>query len=154
MRFFLEGKTRQTECIMGVSKTKNRDSSDRNWLRSCPHVSSYLRKQIFFCFPVSLSFRHRKRTFSKMVPRMDIFVIWTNFVARRTKTEVFEYFDGVKFYQSEKGWSLTTYLSPSHRPPRAFDIFFPLLSLPTTYTTKEASAEERVNQWQTEATTT
>ena len=154
MRFFWRGRQGKQSVLWGFRKQRIGTRATESWLWSCSHVSSYFRKQIFFSFPVSLSSRHRKRTFSKMVPRMDIFVIWTNFVARRTKTEVFEYFDGVKFYQSEKGWSLTTSLSPSHRPPRAFDIFFPLLSLPTTYTTKEASAEERVNQWQTEATTT
>ena len=76
---------------------------------------------------------------------MDIFVIWTNLVARRKNTEVFEYFDRVKFYQSEKGWSLTTSLPPSHRPPRAFDIFLPLLSLPTTQLKRPPQRREWTN---------
>ena len=87
------------------------------------HMYLHILENSFFSL-ISLSSRHRKHTFSKMVPRMDILVVRTNLVARRTKTEVLECVDEVKFYQSGIGWSGASLpLFPSHRHPRAFDLF-------------------------------
>ena len=146
---FLEGERRQTERIIGVSKTKNRDSSDGKLTLVLSTCILIFQKTDFFSL-FSHSSRHRKRTFSKIVLRMDIFVIWTNFVARRTKTEVFEYFDGVTDFTNREKAEASLPLFPLPIVPRVLSILFPSPQSPYDKT-KEASAEERVNQWQTEA---
>ena len=161
MRFFWRGREGKQSVLWGFWKQRIGTRATESWLWSCPHVSSYFRKQFFSLsqlpfrpgtenalFRKWMDYPGYQRFFSRaagifdvgrrpthaleksLAPRvrMDIFDIWTNFVARRTKTEGFEYFHGVKFYQSEKGWSLTISLSPSHRPP-ALSIVFSLSSV-------------------------